>query len=109
MALPMTGPVSRWMVLGQLIAGADAAEFVPAARATNQDLAGLPGFLARELSMTAGGEWADLVHWRSRGEALAAMAQFPTLPSAQAFGALMDGETCVCCIWNVFWLVAGSL
>ena len=68
-------------------------QFVAAAQATNRDLAGLPGFLARELSLTEGGEWADLVHWRSRGEALAAMAQFPNLPSAQAFGALMDGET----------------
>ena len=58
----------------------------------SRDLAGLPGFLGRELSMTEGGEWADLVHWRSRADALAAMAQFPNLPSAQAFGAQMDGE-----------------
>ena len=42
--------------------------------------------------MTEGGEWADLVHWRSRAEALAAMEHFPNLPGAQAFGALMDGE-----------------
>ena len=80
------------MVLGRLLADADAVQFVPAAQATNQDLAGLPGFLDRELSMTEGGEWADLVHWRSRAEALAAMEHFPNLPGAQAFGALMDGE-----------------
>jgi shikimate dehydrogenase len=43
------------MVLGRLLADADAAQFVPAAQATNQDLAGLPGFLA-----ACGPQWAGL-------------------------------------------------
>lgn len=33
------------------------------------------------------------MHWSSRDQALAAAEQFPTLPSAQAFGSLMDGES----------------
>jgi hypothetical protein len=47
----------------------------------------------RELLRGDQGLWVDVVHWRSLSEALAAAEQFPTLPSAQVFGSLMDGES----------------
>lgn len=81
------------LVLLRLQAGADEDAFVRAARATTSDLRALDGYASRELLRADDGQWVDIVHWSSRDQALAAAEQFPTLPSAQAFGSLMDGES----------------
>ena len=81
------------LVLLRLQPNADADAFVRAAHATTSDLRALDGYASRELLRAEDGQWVDIVHWSSRGQALAAAQQFPTLPSAQAFGSLMDGAS----------------
>ena len=81
------------LVLLRLQPGADEDAFVRAARATTSDLRALDGYASRELLRADDGQWGDIVHWSSRDQALAAAEQFPTLPSAQAFGSLMDGAS----------------
>lgn len=65
--------------------------FIRAARATTPDLRSMAGYSSRELLRSENGQWVDIVHWSSRDQALAAAEQFPSLPSARAFGSLMDG------------------
>ena len=79
------------LVLLRLQPGADEDAFIRAARATTSDLRALDGYASRELLRAEDGQWVDIVHWSTRDQALAAAEQFPTLPSAQAFGSLMDG------------------
>ena len=79
------------LVLLRLQPGADEDAFIRAARATTSDLRALDGYASRELLRADDGQWVDIVHWSTRDQALAAAEQFPTLPSAQAFGSLMDG------------------
>lgn len=79
------------LVLLRLQPGADEAAFVRAARATTSDLRALEGYASRDLLRADDGQWVDIVHWSTRDLALAAAEQFPTLPSARAFGSLMDG------------------
>ncbi len=81
------------LVLLRLQPGADEDAFVRAAQATTSDLRALDGYASCELLRADDGQWVDIVHWSSRGQALAAAEQFPTLPSAQVFGSLMDGES----------------
>lgn len=81
------------LVLLRLQPGADEDAFIRAAQATTSDLRALDGYASRELLRADDGQWVDIVHWSTRNQALAAAEQFPTLPSAQAFGSLMDGES----------------
>lgn len=81
------------LVLLRLQPGADEDAFIRAAYATTSDLRALDGYASRELLRADDGQWIDIVHWSTRDLALAAVEQFPTLPSAQAFGSLMDGST----------------
>ena len=81
------------IVLFRLNADAAESDFLGAVAAMTPDLRTAPGYLSRELLRGDDGLWVDVVHWRSLAEAQQAMAHFPNLPSAQAFGALMDGET----------------
>jgi len=50
----------------------------------------LPGFLSRELLRGDDGLWVDLVHWRSKAEALAAAEAFGTMPEVAAFASMID-------------------
>lgn len=81
------------IVFLRLQPGADEDAFVRAARATTSDLRSMAGYSSRELLRSEDGQWVDIVHWSLRDQALAAAEQFPTLPSAQAFGSLMDGAS----------------
>jgi heme-degrading monooxygenase HmoA len=72
---------------------ADEDPFIRAAGATTSDLQSMAGYSSRELLRSEDGQWVDIVHWTARDQALAAADQFPALPSAQAFGSLMDGES----------------
>lgn len=78
------------MVQFRLKPGVDAAAFLAAATDTQAALTRLPGFLMRELLQSEDGLWVDVVHWRSKAEALAAAAAFATIPEAAAFGAMID-------------------
>lgn len=49
-----------------------------------------PGYLARELSKNAEGQWIDIVHWRSLAEAQAAAQQIMQEPCAANLMALLD-------------------
>jgi hypothetical protein len=50
----------------------------------------LPGFLRRETLRLGDGRYADLVHWRSRAEADAAMEKAMTSQACAAFFSVMD-------------------
>ena len=78
------------LVTFKLNEGADEAAFLQAADAVMADIRQLPGYMRRELLKGDDGQWIDVVHWRSRADALAAAELFNTLPSAQAFGSFLD-------------------
>jgi hypothetical protein len=50
-----------------------------------------PGFVRRELLRGPGGQWVDLVVWKSRESALAIMDAVAASPACHAYFALMDG------------------
>lgn len=81
------------LVTFKLNEGADEAAFLQAADAVMADIRQLPGYVRRELLKGDDGQWIDVVHWRSRNDALAAAELFNTLPSAQAFGSFLDAGT----------------
>lgn len=70
--------------------GTDEDTFLAAAADTQAAIARLPGFLTRELLKGEDGLWVDVVHWRSKAEALAAAEAFATLPEVAPFGAMID-------------------
>lgn len=78
------------LVQFRLKAGVAAEAFLAAAADSQAALARLPGFLARELLHGEDGLWIDVVHWRSKAEALAAAAAFGAMPEAATFGAMID-------------------
>lgn len=51
------------------------------------------GFLSREVLHVEGRDYIDLVRWRSKEEAAAAMQKANESPAAGAYFALMDWET----------------
>ena len=60
------------LVTFKLNEGADEAAFLQAADAVMADIRQLPGYVRRELLKGDDGQWIDVVHWRSRADALAA-------------------------------------
>jgi heme-degrading monooxygenase HmoA len=64
------------------------------AAATRMDdyLRRAPGFISRQLFHDeAANQWVDLVAWRTRDEALAAMSGFPESPEARDIGSSFAG------------------
>ena len=78
------------LVTFKLIEGADEAAFLAAADAVMADIRRRSGYVNRELLKGDDGQWIDVVHWRSREDALAAAELFNSLPTAQAFGSFPD-------------------
>lgn len=78
------------LVQFRLKAGVDEAAFLEAAADTQRAITRLPGFLGRELLRDDDGIWVDIVHWRSKAEALAAAETFGGLPEAAAFASMID-------------------
>lgn len=81
------------IVLFRLKAGSEVSEFLKAAQATFDLLAGYKGYIDRELSVSEDGLWIDAVHWVDMPSALAAADQIMTSPIGQAFGAFIDPDT----------------
>lgn len=73
--------------------GVDEHTFLAAAADTQAAIARLPGFLTRELLKGDDGLWIDVVHWRSKAEALAAAEAFASMPEVAPFGAMLDETT----------------
>ncbi len=78
------------LVQFRLKAGVDARTFLATVADTQSAIARLPGFLSRELLRGDDGLWVDLVHWRSKAEALAAAKAFGTMPEVAAFANMID-------------------
>lgn len=86
------GPTTE-IVLFKLNADAKAEEFVAAAREIDNWLRRVDGFVDRELSCNADGQWVDIVHWQSLAQAHAAAEQIMSSPEGQRFGGFIDGNS----------------
>jgi heme-degrading monooxygenase HmoA len=84
----MSGTIE--LVQFRLKAGVAEAAFLAAVADTQAAIERFPGYLSRELLKHDDGLWVDLVHWRSKAEALAAAEAFATLPEVASFGAMID-------------------
>jgi hypothetical protein len=73
--------------------GTDDAIFIAAVGQSTAFLEQQPGFLAREVGLTATGEWADIVRWSDLDAALRAAAAFNAAPETQAFNACLDRDS----------------
>ena len=71
----------------------DEAAFIAADGQSTAFLEQQSGFLAREVGLTATGEWADMVRWADLDAALRAAAAFNAAPETQAFNACLDRES----------------
>lgn len=80
------------LVQFRLKAGVDEQTFLAAVGDTQAAITRLPGFLSRELLKGDDGLWVDLVHWRSKAEALAAAEAFGMMPEVAAFASLIDEQ-----------------
>ena len=78
------------LVQFRLKPGMDVAAFLTAAEETQAVIAQLPGYLRRELLQNDTGLWIDLVHWRSKADALAAAEMFSTVPAFALFAMMID-------------------
>lgn len=78
------------LVQFRLRAGVDERTFLAAVADTQAAITRLPGFLSRELLRGDDGLWVDLVHWRSKAEALAAAEAFGAMPEVAAFASMID-------------------
>ncbi len=78
------------LVQFRLKPGVDEPAFLDAIAGTQAAIEQLPGFLRRELLKGDDGVWVDLVHWRSKAEALAAAEAFATMPEVAPFVAMLD-------------------
>ena len=83
------------VVTFRLVPGADAADFLNAARATEIPLRDQPGFLRRRLVQGADGQWTDWVEWRDVAAATAAAEAMMAAPAFGPFMALIDPESVV--------------
>jgi hypothetical protein len=81
------------VVLFALKAEVDEAEFRRASEAIMPTLAGMDGFLGRQLYRTDDGRWLDTVRWRDLDAARRAAEVFPTLPNAQPLMGMIDERT----------------
>jgi hypothetical protein len=81
------------LVTFSLVAGTDATAFSTAAGRTMSFLRRQPGFLRRELSVSATGEWADIVVWSDLNAALQAAERFRTADETQDFKRMIDPAT----------------
>jgi hypothetical protein len=78
------------VVLFKIKDGVTRAEFVKAARLTQDKIAQMKGFVRRQLLDSGDGQWVDLVWWTSKAEAFAAAEQFNADPDLAAFGSILD-------------------
>lgn len=83
-------PTIAEIVTFTLIAGADPAAFLDAARATDPIVQAQPGFVARQLSQGSDGRWTDYVLWVDMGAAQAASQAVMQEPAFGAFAAMID-------------------
>lgn len=81
------------VVTFRLVAGADPAAFLAAARATEGPLRAQPGFLRRRLVLGAEGQWTDWVEWRDAASAQAGAEAMMAEPAFGPFMALIDGAS----------------
>ena len=77
----------------KVIAGTTDAQVLSASAELGAKLREMPGFIDRELSKSADGEWLDILHWRTMAEAQTAGEQVMTWPCATAFMAMLDMST----------------
>jgi hypothetical protein len=73
--------------------GVDDARILEAADALQREVEDLPGYLGRRLLKDDDGQWLDVVDWSGLDEALQASEAITQRPIAQAFDALVDGES----------------
>ena len=78
------------LVTFRLKPGTDDAAFIAAVGQSTAFLEQQPGFLAREVGLTATGEWADMVRWADLDAALRAAAAFNAASETQSFNACLD-------------------
>jgi hypothetical protein len=70
--------------------GKSEADLLSASGAFQTYLDGVPGFVRRELLKVNEGQFIDLVHWQSRGDADALMAKAGDSPECLAYFSVMD-------------------
>ena len=87
------GAMIEWAPF-RLAAGADESALLAASEAIQRDfLQRQPGFVRRELLRGADGQWADLVVWRDRASAAAALRAVESSATCQAYFRLMQNAT----------------
>jgi hypothetical protein len=78
----------------KLRAGLAVADFIERNQKVENEYMSLrPGFLSRETSLSADGEWLVVVHWATEEDAAATIAAFFGAPETQDFIAAVDTGT----------------
>lgn len=58
------------------------------------DLSNLPGYIRREVVKNGGGQWVDIIHWKTLADAKKAAELFPGLPGTRSYlGSMVREET----------------
>src|SRR5688572_14706775 len=78
------------LVTFRMKSGIDNATFIAAVGQSTAFLERQPGFLARQVGLTATGEWADIIRWADLDAALRAAAAFNAAPETQAFNECLE-------------------
>ena len=78
------------VVLFHVKPGVTDTQVLAASAKTQEWLAQVDGYLARELSKDDEGQWVDIVHWRTLTAAQAAAEQMMRQPCAADFMAVID-------------------
>jgi hypothetical protein len=81
------------LVMFRMKSGIDNATFIDAVGQSTAFLEQQPGFLARQVGLTATGEWADIIRWADLDAALRAAAAFNAAPETQALTACVDRDS----------------
>ena len=81
------------LVTFRLAPGINEAAFRAAVAKSLPFLQRQPGFLHREVGVTADGHWSDIVHWADLDSALRAAANFNDAPETQDFNGMLDRQT----------------
>ena len=82
------------IVTFKLKSGVMPSTFAPIDKAVEQQhVAKQPGFISRQSAAGEGGEWLDIVHWKTSKDADASMASFMSAPTAQTFMSHIEPNT----------------
>jgi hypothetical protein len=81
------------LVIFKTNAGFSDTDLVAAVNESNKFLKRCPGFIHRQLSKTAEGQWADVVQWQDMDSAKKAAEGFMGAPECSGFMQMLDPQS----------------